>query len=314
MYTRRVGDGHVLVGRNLDTGNEQILTDLRGDGSGGWEIWGHSLSPDRRRIALASLYGPTAEDNASGLATRRIWTLDVDGTDFQRLTPVFPNSSQGRSSYSLDVSNPMWSADGSKVVYTLSEYWYQNNQLSGGTAPWVVAANGNSPPTNYPSQFGCAIVAYPSRNPATGEMLFLHSVCLPGSSGDGLFLYPPNGGSEPRRVLASSRVSGGVDVFLASPSWVVDGTGFVFVGSTEATDWRPSVMLYNLENDTYSTLVPAPVGAAVWGAAISPTAKKLVYCLHQDSGERDLHYLDLTAQTITDVALTNDGKSCDPAF
>ena len=45
----------------------------------------------------SGLYGPTAADNATNIATRRIWSLAADGTDFRRLTPVFENTGAGKT-------------------------------------------------------------------------------------------------------------------------------------------------------------------------------------------------------------------------
>jgi ubiquinone/menaquinone biosynthesis C-methylase UbiE len=42
-----------LIARDLASGDERVINDLTGDGSSGWEIWGYSLSPDRRRIEIA---------------------------------------------------------------------------------------------------------------------------------------------------------------------------------------------------------------------------------------------------------------------
>ena len=152
-----------LIARDLATGDERVVTDLTGDGSDGWDIWGYSLSPDRRRIALASLYGPTAEDNETGLATRRIWTLAIDGTDFRRLTPTFPNDSNGRSSYTHEIGNPEWSADGSFVVFSWGSYWYEGTTLKGGSFPWTVSTAGDAPPSSFPTPtaFGAWLHAAP---------------------------------------------------------------------------------------------------------------------------------------------------------
>jgi len=61
-------------------------------------------------------------------------------------------------------------------------------------------------------------------------------------------------------------------------------------------------------------LIAAPAGTAIYGAAVSPDASKLVYCLRDDAGTTDLHLVDLSAAAPTDVAITSDGKSCGPSF
>ncbi len=169
-------DHDVLVARDLSNDDELVITDLTGDGSSGWEIGGYSLSPDRRRIALASLYDPTDEDVATGLATRAIWTFAVDGTDFRRLTPTFPPD--GRQGFQYDIADPEWTADGSRVLFDFGEYWWEGTTFKGGSFPWSVAADGSEPPKSFPTPADCTVM-YPTRNPATGEFLFLHTCVCP---------------------------------------------------------------------------------------------------------------------------------------
>jgi hypothetical protein len=314
LYVRaETRDRDVLVARTLATGAERVVTDLTGDGSSGWNIRGYSLSPDRRRVALASLYGPTAEDNATGLATRRIWTLDTDGTDFRRLTPIFPDTSGGRSSYSLEISDPIWARDGTAVLFDLGEYWYEGTTLSGGTAPWIVEASGSSPPSSVPTPFGCSIILT-GLNPATGEILLNHSVCVPGQGSRGLYLYPPGGGSSPTLLVESSHVSGGIDIYLEQASWLADGSGFLFLGGTETTDWTPSILAYDMTARSASLLLPPPPGSSMRSVTISPDASMIVYCLADAEGRTDLHAVDLIASPPTDTAITHDGQSCHPSF
>lgn len=314
LYLRaETKDNDLLVARDLASGNERVVTDLKGDGSSGWDIWGYSLSPDRRRIAIASLYGPTKEDNATGLATRAIWTLATDGTDFHRLTPTFPNRSGGRSQYSLEVSDPMWTADGANVIFNFGEYWWEGTNLKGGTFPWVVSAAGGVP-SELPTSTACTVLQ-PSRNPATGDMLFIHSVCIPGSGTSGLYLYPEGGSENPKQLLASSRTSGGVDVFLETPSWIADGSGFLFLGSTEQTNWTPGVLLYDMAKGTATTLVAPPANGIIDSVTISSDGSTLVYATrNNDTGAHDLHRIDLTLSKPTDTAITTDGKSRRPWF
>lgn len=307
-------DSDVLVARDLDTGDEHVVTDLTGDGSSGWNISGYALSPDRRRIAIASLYGPTKEDNATGLATRAIWTFASDGTDFRRLTKTFPNTSGGRQKFQIDVTDPAWTADGSNVVFDYGEYWWEGTTFRGGSFPKVVSAAGGGEASSVPTPTDCAVI-HPARNPATGDMLFIHSVCIPGSGTDGFYLYPEEGSTSPQQLLTSSHASGGVDVYLATPSWIADGSGFLFVGSTEATGWSPAVHLYDMAKGTASTLVAPPDGSTVDGVAISADGSRIVYALRDNqSGTEDLHLIDVSAAEPTDVAITSDGKSRAPSF
>lgn len=315
LYLRHpTSDRDVLIARDLSTGTERVVTDLTGDGSSGWEIWGYALSPDRRRIVIASLYGPTAADTGTGLATRAIWTLATDGTDFRRLTPTFPNNSGGRQSYSIDVSNPEWSADGSQVVYTYGEYWWENLTLKGGSEPWTVAASGASLPSQFPVAFGCSVL-YPSRNPATGEMLLIHSVCVPGIGTNGLYLYPAAGGTSPTALVESSRAAGGIDVSLSKPAWFTDGSGFLFVAASADTNWVPGLFLYDATQHTVRLLVAPEAGTSVDSVAVSRDMTKIVYGIWRNADSSgDLHLIDLSVAMPVDVPLTTDGKSFSPAF
>lgn len=310
----QTADNDLLIARSLETGGEALITDLTGDGSSGWNIEGFSISPDRKRVALASLYGPTDEDVATGLASRAIWTLSVDGTDFQRLTPTFPKDTQGRTGFQYSVDYPEWTADGSQVLYNFGTYWWEGTTLEGGTFPWIVAADGSSLPTTFTISAPCTVI-HPARNPVTGDFLFIHSVCVPGQGdGDGIYLYPAAGSDEPQQLVASTRVEGGVDVFLSKPAWLPDGSGFLFMGGTADTDWDVGLLIYDAQEGTISPLVPPPADATIYSVAMSPDGSKIVYCLHDDDGSEDLHLIDLSLESPIDTAITTDGKSCDPVF
>ena len=318
LYVRsETPDSDVLVARDLASGAERTVTDLRGDGSKGWEISGYALSPDRSRIVLASIYGPTKADNDTKLATRRLWSLAVDGTDFVRLTPVFENTGNGRKLFTIEVQDPAFSADGNQVIYSFGNYWYEGTTLSGGSLPWQVPAAGGALPSPFPTNQGCSVLN-PSTNPVTGEVLFRHSVCI-SSADEGLFLYPAGGGTKPKKLVGQTYGAGGVDPSLETASWVADGSGFVFVGTTEVsrngtTEAVRSLFLYDMAKGGVSPLVVPPPNNYVWNAAIAPDASSIVYCLKQGDDRYDLHLIDLTATKATDVAITNDGKSCSPRF
>lgn len=310
----QTADSDLLIARDLSSGDEFLITDLTGDGSSGWNIEGFALSPDRSRVALASLYGPTDEDVATGLATRAIWTLDVDGTDFKRLTPTFPNDSQGRTGFQYSVDYPEWTADGSQVLYNFGTYWWEGTSLEGGSFPWIVDADGGSLPTTFTISAPCTVI-HPSRNPITGDFVFIHSVCVPGQGdGDGFYLYPADGSTEPQQLIASTRAVGGVDVYLAKAAWLPDGSGFLFMGGTADTDWDVGLLIYDMQEGTIAPLVPPPADATITSVTMSADASKIVYCSRDDDGNEDLHLIDLSLESATDVAITTDGKSCDPLF
>jgi hypothetical protein len=308
-------DHDFLVARDLATGKERLVTDLKADGSEGWEIWGHSISPDRKRIVIASLFGPTRADVDTGLSTRRIWTLAADGSDFQRLTPVFENTGTTLKNFNISLQDPVFSADGRDVIYDYGNWWYEGNTLKGGSLPWSVSTNGGLP-TSFETTTGCSVI-HPSVNPATGDVLFVHSVCLR-SDDEGLFLYPRDGGSEPIKVVDEGFGEGEVDPALEKASWVGDGSGFIFVGSIQvargaSTEQAKSLLAYDAASGEIQVLVIPDAGAAVQNATIAPDASVIVYCLAHDD-VYDLHAIDLSLDPPEDAAITDDGKSCDPGF
>jgi hypothetical protein len=309
-------DSDELVALDYATGKQWVVTDQKSDGSDGWDIWGHAISPDRTRIAIASLYGPTKADNATGLATRRIWTLASDGTDFQRLTPVFENDGGGRTNYNIDVQGPVFSLDGQSIIYDFGTWWYSGTTLQGGSLPWIVATSGKELPGSFPTNIGCSVIE-PSVNPATGDVLFVHSVCI-SSADEGLFLYPKDGGSEPTKLVDRGYGAGNVDPALEKASWLADGSGFVFVGTTEVTrddvtSNVNSLFLFNMETGNASVLLVPDAGTNIRNAAIAPNGDGIVYCLAHDE-VYDLHAIDLTVDPPEDSAITDDGISCSPVF
>ncbi len=308
-------DHDLLIARDLKSGQERVITDLRGDGSSGWKIHGYALSPDRKRIVLASLYGPTKADVDTGLATRAIWSLATDGSDFRRLTPVFPNTSQGRSQFSIPVGEPVFTKDGS-VLYDFGNYWYEGTTLKGGSLPWSVSAGGGTP-TLLSTVTSCSVLD-PSVHPVTGELLFRHSVCI-SSQDEGIFLYPSAGGTAPKKLVAQTYGPGGIDPSLETASWIGDGSGFVFVGTTEVTragqtDTARALFVYDMVKATATPIVVPDAGFYVQTGAISADGQALVYCLRGAGDTYNLHFIDLSAATPVDKALTTDGKSCAPQF
>jgi hypothetical protein len=305
-----------LIARDLAAGTERVVTDLRGDGSQGWQIGGYDLSPDRTRIVLASLYGPTQADNDTKLATNRLWSLATDGTDFRRLTPVFDNTGAGKTNFTIEVLAPAFSLDGASVLYDFGNYWFQGTALEGGTAPWSVSAAGNGVPKLFPTQASCSI-ANASVNPATGDVVLIHSVCV--NSGDtGIFSYPKAGGA-PTKLVAEGYGVGYVRPSLQPVSWLVDGSAFLFVGLTDVprngtTATARALFAYDVSKGTFSTIVVPEVGEYVQNAAISKDGQTIVYCVKHADSTRDLHVIDLAPSTPTDTPLTTDGKSCSPKF
>lgn len=243
--------------------------------------------------------------------------MNADSSDFQRLTPVFPNTGGGRTTFTIEVDRPAFTQDGSELIYNFGNYWYAGTTLKGGSFPWSVSATGGALPAGFTTISSCSVL-HPAVNPATGEVLFIHSVCIR-SADEGLFLYPKNGGTAPTMLVRARQGAGQVDPSLTPPSWVADGTGFVFVALASVdrsgtTDTAQSLFLYDMTtNQTAPLVIPDP-DEYVQAAAIAPDASAIVYCLRHGSDAYDLHLIDLTTDPATDSPMTTDGKSCYPTF
>jgi hypothetical protein len=317
LYVRSVTPNvDQLVSLDYATGDTGVVADLMGDGGDGWEIWGHTISPDRTRIAVASLYGPTKADNDTGLATRRIWTMAADGSDLQRLTPVFDNDGGGRTSYSIDVQDPVFSKDGQSIIFDFGSWWYEGTKLQGGSFPWLVSITGDELPEPFPTVTGCSVID-PSVNPVTGEVLLVHSVCV-NAADEGIFLYPKAGSNKPIKLVDRGYGAGAVDPALEKASWLADGSAFIFVATIEVTrgdvtDTANSIFGYDVATGEIATLLVPDAGTNVRNAAIAPNADGIVYCLAHDD-VYDLHVIDLTVAPPVDSAITDDGVSCSPSF
>jgi len=307
-------DSHVLMAFDTTTGKTRVVTDLRGDGSEGWPIGGYAISPDRTRIAMATLYGPTKADNDTRLATRRIWTFSPDGTDFKRLTPVFENTGGGRSGFSLEVRDPMFSRDGTQVLYNYGEYWYEGTSLEGGSGIWSVATAGGALPTLFKRPNPCTFLDA-STDPSTGNVTITHSVCIPGQGVEGIHLYPPDGSGTPELLVPDD---GTTSVSLETPRWAADGSRFVFVGvrgvpENGTTRNARSLYVFDMASRKALPVVVPAAGASVIDGTIAPDSSAIIYCLQQGN-TTNLHAIDFSTDPPTEAALTDDGVSCHPVW
>lgn len=317
LYVSRVGpDRDVLLAYDWVSGEARTITDQRGDGSNGWPIDGYSLSPDRTRIALASLYDPTQADVATGLAANRIWTLAADGSDFRRLTPVWKNTGGGRTGFSIEVRDPVFARTGADVLFSYGEYWYEGTWLEGASSIWSVDAEGGALPDLFEAPSPCSLTDA-SVDPSTGRVAIIHSVCVPGQGQqDGIYLYDESGGGTPELLIGRDS---GLDVALEAPRWVADGSGFVFVAVAEVPDGNTTrsvrgLFVFDMEKrEATPVVLPEGPDARVVDATIAPDASAIVYCL-EEGDARNLHLIDLSGAQATDAALTNDGTSCHPVW
>jgi hypothetical protein len=154
-------------------------------------------------------------------------------------------------------------------------------------------------------------------NPATGDVLFVHSVCV-NRDDEGIFLYPSAGGTEPTKLVARGYGPGAVDPRLEKASWLADGSGFLFVGNIEVMDGTETattsaLLTFDMTNGEIGQLLVAEPNASIRNATIAPDGSGIVYCLYHDD-VYDLHAIDLTLDPPEDAAITDDGKSCSPGF
>ncbi len=281
---------------------QRVITTLAEGSVPGWGIDGVSVSPDRTRIVLASSYGATAQDTATGLATNRLWSLDINGGDFVRLTPVFPNTHPGQTGWSIDVRDPAFSADGQNVVFD-----YGEGDVQGGyVAPWFVPADGSALPSSIDTNLDCSVNGNAAFNPATGDLLLTHVVCLPGV-GAGFYSYPAAGGAP--EYLVDEK---GVSIASDPPAFSADGSVFVYAARSDSDNIQ-SLYVYVVSQKQVSPLLLGGNGVDIVNATFAPDNAHMVYCTKAGDAY-DLHLIDLGVDPPTDVPLTNDGASCDAVF
>lgn len=303
VFERKVADGNDhIVAMDYLTGDQRTITTLAEGTVAGWPIDGIGVSADRTRLVIATLYGATQEDIDTGLATNILWTLDVEGGDFRRLTPPFENSRPDVSNWRIDVRDPAFSPDGQLVIFDYGEGDFQE----GYVAPWVVSTTGDSLPSLLETEFDCSVNGNSRFNPATGDLLLAHVVCLP-EVDSGYYLYPSNGGA-PDYIINEE----GGDLSTEPPAFSHDGSVLAYTARTFA-DGVQSLYAYILGERTVVPLVLGAEGIDIVNASIAPDDLHLVYCVRQGDAY-NLRLLDLTTEPATDVALTDDGMSCDPEF
>jgi Tol biopolymer transport system component len=303
VFERKVvNDRDHLVAMDFVSLQQRVITTLTEGTVEGYKVDGVTVSPDRTRLVIASLYGPTAADVATGLATNRLWSLDTEGQDFLRLTPVFPNSHAGQTGWRIDVRDPAYSPDGKVIVFDYGE----GNFTSGYVAPWVTAADGSTLPSLFDTNLDCSVNGNAAFNPVTGDLLLAHVVCIGGVKG-GYYLYPKGGGAPDYLVNEE-----GVSLSSEPPAFSVDGSIFAYTARTYS-DSVQSLYAYIMSERRVVPLVLGAVGRDVVNASFAPDNMHMVYCV-KEGDAYNLRLLNLGADPPTDTALTSDGVSCDAVF
>jgi hypothetical protein len=170
---------------------------------------------------------------------------------------------------------------GPDVIYNYGEYWYEGTTLKGGSDLWVVPAAGGALPSYPPSPVSCTRVDA-SVDPKTGKVAVIHSVCA--GSQAGLYLYAPDGSGTPEALIVDSNA---LNMSLQTPSWLGDGSGFVFIGTTEITvagSTRAARGLFSFDMETRKPsplVVPEDADTFVFDATIAPDGRGIVYCLQK---------------------------------
>ena len=303
VFERKVASGlDHLVAMDLVSRGQRVITTLAEGSVAGWNIDGVTVSPDRTRIVIASLYGATLADNATGLATNRLWSLDIEGKDFRRLTPVFPNQHAGQTGWRIDVRDPAYSADGQYIVFDYGE----GDSQGGYVAPWVLAADGSSLPSLIQTNLDCSVNGNAAFNPVTGDLLLEHAVCI-GSQKGGYFLYP-NAGGGPDFLVNDT----GISISGEPPAFSADGSLFVFTARAYSDNVQ-SLYAYIMRDRTVVPLIAGSPGTDIVNASFSPDDRYMVYCIRTDNAY-DLRVVDFGLDPPVDSALTSDGISCDAVF
>ena len=128
---------------NGDGTNLRPLTELTADNA---ESESPQWSPDGSQIAYASARALDGSDAANTNNACNIWVMNADGSGQQALTSL---TALGLS----DCPIPIWSPDGSQILYSSTQALDGSNAVNANTAynVWAMNADGsnNTPLTNY---------------------------------------------------------------------------------------------------------------------------------------------------------------------
>ena len=339
----RPGVSHLYT-LDLATGQPRLLTTLDDVADAGTKVSGLAVSPDRRAVAFTSFFRPSSADLATGLATEILWLVGTDGQTFTRVTATTPdpnttpctsdaqcttigvcNLSVGRCrprNFSIHLSNPAFSPDGQTLYLDVGQYWTTGTTLEGGARLARVPVGGGAP-----TQAGgaaCQIMAHPAPRPNGARVSGVQAVCV-NASDEGLFDYDTAFNGATRLVLSDPLLAaaGSLDVQLARPQWLSDGSGLLFLARAEWQDNSGTTFaargLFAFDPGTSQVRVvypPLDVTKDLAAFAVDAQGKWLVLCVHDASTSRqDLYKLDLSANPVgAPVQLTTDGVSCAPVF
>jgi Tol biopolymer transport system component len=334
--TVRSGANH-LYAYDIATNAATRISVLDDDGLTGTIVNGIALSPDRKWIAFAATFRPSATDvGASAATSDAIWLVSVDGSTYRRLTPTFPNAyttpcsadiactAMGMTcnltyqqcrykNFTMTVENPSWAPSGDTVWFDYQEGWnLLDGTYAGGGSLANVSSTGGSP-NIVASADPCLFTLGPSLDPTGTKIAAIRVLCT--NEADGLVLFDI--ASKQTTLLVGTSLTAAVsDIEVGAgqgPVFSHDGSAIAFVGLRGNSGSTPYEDLYFYSADTGQTtdLYKGTSDSKTWvkSLAFSPDNDHFVL-----SVAGDLYLYQASKLTGTPTQLTTDGKNSMPSW
>ena len=330
-----------LYALDLRTGESRLFTDFPAEGQTGATVWGVDISPDRRWVVFAALFRPSLDDFVNATGSEIVWLVGSDGETFVRLSPPTPDLGATWTTCSQDpdcpdaqfcgsegycrltfqtyeVTDPSWSPDGSGVVYAIGQYRSVGGSTVGGATLAALPISGGIPELFGVGDVDCGQVTDPALPPAGGALVAHASLCAEPAV-DGIYAWDL--ATRQARLLVESSIST-LYLPLATPAWLPDGSGFLFLAKDNFTDGRGGtfqgigVFVYDVASGQNGAIIPplAP-GIDAESVAVSPDGTAVAVCFTSPAnGAADIYVGSLAETPIRLAPLTSDGASCHPAW